>query len=429
MIFAVAWNRFLNLMHDRAAFVLAFVVPIVFFSVFALIFGGTRSATRRVGLILVDEDSSENSRRFAAALTAEKGLAVETTRAVAGSPKAIPYDRGSAVAAVREGKVSVALVIPKEFGQSPLTFGGRPEGKKARLILYADTADPVAPQLVTGVLQRVVVTALPGALAQAGMEAMDRWGGGLTLEQRETLEKNIAMIPTPTASGSPASGAASAQTPGFLDVEVQDVLGETKKNPTATLLAAGLGVMFLLFSAAGAGGALIEEAESGTLDRILATRVTMTPLLLGKLLYLFSVAFMQLTVMFVWGEIFFGVELHRHIWGFLIMSIATGLATSSFGLVLAGLSRSRMQLVALSNLIILVMSAVGGSMVPRYLLSESIQKLGLWTINAWAIDGFLKVFWREEPLTHLWPQVLVLLAAAVGLFLLARRLAGRWERA
>jgi ABC-2 type transport system permease protein len=49
------------------------------------------------------------------------------------------------------------------------------------------------------------------------------------------------------------------------------------------------------------------------------------------------------------------------------------------------------------------------------------------TINAWAIDGFQKVFWREEPLTHLWPQVTVLLGVALALFLLARRAARRWE--
>ncbi|HEX7253012.1 MAG TPA: ABC transporter permease, partial [Thermoanaerobaculia bacterium] len=225
------------------------------------------------------------------------------------------------------------------------------------------------------------------------------------------------------ASGEPPD----ARDMGFFDLDVQDVLGQTKQNPTATILAAGLGVMFLLFSATGAGGALIEEAESGTLDRILSTRVSMTPLLTGKLVYLSSVAVAQLTVMFVWGELFFSVDLHHHVAGFLIMSVATALACSSFGLVLAALSRSRMQLVALSNLTILVMSAVGGSMVPRYFLSETIQKLGLWTINAWAIDGFVKVFWREEPLTHLWPQVLVLVGAAVALFLLARRLARRWE--
>jgi ABC-2 type transport system permease protein len=66
-------------------------------------------------------------------------------------------------------------------------------------------------------------------------------------------------------------------------------------------------------------------------------------------------------------------------------------------------------------------------MFPRYLLSASVQKIGLVTLNAWAIDGFMKVFWRDAPLLALAPQVAFLLAAAVVLFILARRLARRWE--
>jgi ABC-2 type transport system permease protein len=305
---------------------------------------------------------------------------------------------------------------------------GTSPAERPRLILFADSADPVAPPLLIGLLQKVVMTSMPDAMAQAGIGAMDRWAGGLTAQQRERLEEGIRKLRSSAPAGSGAAPP-SERSPSLIDVDVQDILGQTKKNPTSAILAAGLGVMFLLFSAAGAGGALIEEAESGTLDRILSTRVSMTPLLIGKLLYLSTVAVVQLTVMFVWGEIFFGVELHQHAAGFLIMSVATALACSTFGLVLAAISRSRMQLVALSNLIILVMSAVGGSMVPRYFLSEKIQKIGLWTINAWAIDGFLKVFWREEPLSHLWPQVSVLLGASVLLFAAARRLARRWETA
>src|SRR5262249_28760051 len=87
--------------------------------------------------------------------------------------------------------------------------------------------------------------------------------------------------------GAGAGGRAPAPADGGpVAVERRDVLGERKKNPMVAFYAAGIGVMFLLFSAAGAGGALIEEAESGTLDRILATRVSMTKLLLGKLTYL-----------------------------------------------------------------------------------------------------------------------------------------------
>ena len=66
-------------------------------------------------------------------------------------------------------------------------------------------------------------------------------------------------------------------------------------------------------------------------------------------------------------------------------------------------------------------------MFPRFLMPAAMQKAGLFTINAWAIDGFTKVFWRELPISSLGPQVGVLLAVGVVLFLVARRIARRWE--
>ena len=54
------------------------------------------------------------------------------------------------------------------------------------------------------------------------------------------------------------------------------------------------------------------------------------------------------------------------------------------------------------------MSALGGSMFPRFLMSETMQRIGLVTFNAWALDGYLKVFWRDAPIWELWPQVAVL---------------------
>ena len=82
MIFAVARTHFAKLKRDRAAFVLAFVVPVVFFSVFASIFGGSssRAATRQIPVVIVDEDRTANSARFIAALKREKGLRVVDSR-------------------------------------------------------------------------------------------------------------------------------------------------------------------------------------------------------------------------------------------------------------------------------------------------------------------------------------------------------------
>jgi ABC-2 type transport system permease protein len=75
------------------------------------------------------------------------------------------------------------------------------------------------------------------------------------------------------------------------------------------------------------------------------------------------------------------------------------------------------------------MSALGGSMFPRFLMSAGMQKLGLLTFNAWALDGYLKVFWRQAPIWQLWPQVLVLVALTAVFLGIARILARRWETA
>ena len=427
-ILAVAKNRLMNLKRDRAAFVLAFVLPVAFFSIFAGIFAGSsKSATRRIEVLVVDEDQTENSWRFVAGLKRENGLDVQAAAAPEKGGQAVPYTAASAEAAVRRGDAPVAVIVPKGFGARPIALGAGASPPK--ITVLADSADPIAPQVLSGLIQKVVMTSMPAAMARAGMDEVDKWSGGLTPEQKARLEESLGSLDAETPPGQPAAPNAQADFGGLVAVETRDVVGETKTNPTVAFYAAGFGVMFLLFSAAGAGGALIEEAESGTLDRILSTKVDMTRLLLGKLVYLAGVGIVQLTLMFVWGALVFGVELASHIPGFAVMTVSTALACSTFGLMLASLCRSRMQLVALANLSILLMSALGGSMFPRFLMPEKMQKIGLVTLNAWAIDGFQKIFWRDEPVSHVWPQVTVLVSIGIVFFLIARKVAQRWEAA
>ncbi len=73
------------------------------------------------------------------------------------------------------------------------------------------------------------------------------------------------------------------------------------------------------------------------------------------------------------------------------------------------------------------MSALGGSMVPRYVMSQSLRDAGLWTFNAWALDGYDKVFWRDMPALELWPQMSVLMISGTVFLFLARLSAVRWE--
>jgi ABC-2 type transport system permease protein len=409
MILSVMRAGWMNLRRDRAALMLGFVVPIVFFSIFAGMFAGRRT-TPKVSVVVADEDRSANSKRLIEALRVEPALKVSVAQSTA-----------DAAALVKRGSVPVVIIIPKGFGATRIRFGQKSDAPAFRLL--TDSADPIAPQVANGMLQKTVLTAMPELMMDGGIEAMEKWSGGLTPQQRAELDRNMTWLRTQPAAKKQQAGGE------LINITMTDVVGQSKRNPVVALYAAGIGVMFLLFTASNAGGALLEEAESGTLDRILTTRLSLTQLMLGKLAYIWTLGTMQLLVMFVWAAVVFKLELIRHLGGFAIMAVATTLATSAFGLFLASLARTRAQLGAVSTLVVLTVSALGGSMFPRFLMPEWVQKAGLVLFNSWALDGFTNVFWRDEPVATLIGPVAVLLAYAVVFFFIARQLTRRWEMA
>lgn len=433
-MFAIVRTALTALRRDRASLALSFVLPIAFFSIFAMVFSGQRDTIPRVQLIVVDEDHSPASGELVRGLEREGSLLV-STHPDAKSKKDAPanYTATTAEAAVTAGDVPVALIIPAGWGAHPVAFDLNAE-QGPKLQLLNDQSDAIAPQIVNGLLQKAAMTSMPASMASEGMQYTEKYLGTLTPEQRKRSSENLARLeqlqkqeaakPDPGNSAQPGS---SGFGNGIVAVDTRAVVGEHQNKNLISFYAAAIGVMFLLFTASGAAGSLLEEAESGTLDRVLSSRITMTTLLAGKLTFNTLLAFAQLVVMFLWGWAVFHLDFFTHIPGFLVMGLCTAFAVAAFGILLASMCHTRGQLGAVSTLLILVMSAIGGSMFPRYMMPEAMQKAGLFTINAWAIDGFTKVFWRDLPLTSLWPQVATLVATGTVLFVVARRIARRWE--
>ena len=421
MILTMLRIGWLNLKRDRVAQLLTFLLPVVFFSIFALVFGNQGETTSRVRAAVVDEDDSPWSRAVVQALAAEGGLRVRTT--TTGRPDGAPLTRDSAEALVREGTVPVAVILPKGLGAAP-RFWTAPGGAETPAVqLLADVSDPIAPQVVRGLLQKVSFTAAPETMALEGLGMFEKFGGALTPAQRAIVSQWTAEVQQ-NPGGAPAAGDDAFGIP----VEIVNVLQPGGGSQAGiSFYAAGIGVMFLLFSCAGAGGTLLEEEESGTLGRLVGSQAGLAGAITGKWLFITLMGITQLCVMFLWGALVFGLPLASHLPGFAVMTVVTAAAASAFGLVLATVSRSRAQLSGLSTIVILTMSALGGSMFPRFLMTDTMQQVGLVTFNAWALDGYLKVFWRNVPLVELWPQVAVLASIAVLLYLVARRLARRWE--
>ncbi|TAK15826.1 MAG: ABC transporter permease [Acidobacteria bacterium] len=410
-----------NLRRDRVVQAMAFLLPVLFFSIFALVFGQQRDPTSKVSIALVDEDQTEYSRRLAKALSEEGALSVRTHAEKDGTGPLLTRETGTAL--VKDGIVPVTVVLPKGLQSSP-SFGAD-NTNRVKVQILSDPSDPIAPQMVLGLLQKVGFTAAPDVMADQGMAMFEKYGGGLTAQQRAAVDDWKKELASPTASSTTQDVAE-----GFaLPAEIVNVMQANSFGgpSTVSFYAAGVGVMFLLFSCSGAGGSLLDEEESGTLGRLLGSRAGMNGVLAGKFVFIVLLAMTQMTVMFLWAALAFQLPLASHLAGFAVMTFFTAAAAASFGLVLATISRSRAQLSGISTILILTMSALGGSMFPRFFMSETMQKIGLVTFNAWALDGYIKVFWRNAAMTELWPQVLVLSALTVVFLTLARFFARRWE--
>jgi ABC-2 type transport system permease protein len=380
MIWTLMRINALRLLHNRVELLLTFVVPIAFFSIFAVIFGGGlgSGATPKIKVVAVDEVNSATSRAVIDSLHQSAGLRFMPGQSDPG------ITREQAEQMVRSGSITMAIVLTNGDGQ-------------LRTELFADASNQVAGQVVSALVARAMMmsTAKPPALFS---------GDGV---------QQVAAV--------------SEIPPAQPNIQIIDVIGAGKANPVVSMYAAGIAVMFLLFGATGGGGVLLEERESQTLDRLLSTQLSMDQLLIGKWFYLTFLGCLQVSVMFLWGQLVFGVDLLGHFDGFVMMTVVTASAAAAFGLFLATLCKTRGQLNGLSVILILTMSALGGSMVPRYVMSQQMREAGMWTFNAWALDGYDKVFWRDLPVSELTPQLSVLLLSGVGFLLVARLLAVRWE--
>ena len=221
MIATVFKISLLSVLRDRVALVLTFVLPLVFFSVFAVVFVPMDTASfQAVKTIVVAEQGPSFASRLAERMAAQPGVEI-TLRA--------PGEREAAVADVRAGRAAVVLILPA--GLQP-ALPGVTSGS-GQVELHADRSHPLAAELVRG----LVLASAAELLTESSIGGAEDPGSGL------------------------------------FPVRVIDALGASGKRPSISFFAAGLGVMFLMFAVTGRSSILLEERENGVLGRLMAARV------------------------------------------------------------------------------------------------------------------------------------------------------------
>ncbi|MDX1927956.1 MAG: ABC transporter permease [Pirellulaceae bacterium] len=411
MIWTVCQISILRLWNNKQELVLAFVVPMIFFSIFALVFSrGVGQTVSQVRVAFVDDDQSRKS--LAIIREACSHPEIKLVTGIGRTSTDWPIDKLSRTLISRRN-VEVVVHIPHGFTTQ------NPDAPTLSIHLFNEGVNPIGHRLVQASLAESIAMQL----------------SAISLAATKPVRPEVVFASTSAASTNAASNSKPSTTTQGLESSEPAVFksvnafASNKHQPKVAMVAAGIAVMFLLFSANGAGASLLEEREAGTLGRLLSSRLSLNELLIGKWLYITGLGCTQLFAMFAWGQIVFQVDMTGHLAGFAAMTFATSAACASFALFLASLCKSRQQLHGVSVVLVLTMSAIGGSMVPRYIMSDTMKQLGKFTFNGWALDGFQKVFWYDLPLSEIRLEVFILLSITLLLGLVASILARRWGAA
>jgi ABC-2 type transport system permease protein len=401
-IIAITLKELKVLWLDREALALLFAMPMFFILVMSFALEGVFQAGSRghpIEILVVHKNGGRLADQAIADLKRMEGLILIETY------EGILLTSDKAEQLIRKGVYPLALLFPEGYTERVLQTSKDPQKEKATVYLLSDPAMNL--QLlatVKGAIQgtielRVLLARVPQRLKEMfgtleGMEGqLDKLLGDTDVSKRE--RSNVDFIHT---------------FPKGYNVGRRPTATE-QNVPAYTIF----GVFFIVLTLS---SSFLQEKRDGTFQRILAAPLSKTALLIGKLLPYYLVNLVQIGLMFSIGVVVFGIKL-GDLPALVIVSLALAAAANGLGLLVAALGKTEAQVNGLSVLLAITLSALGGMMVPTFIMPDLMKTLSLFTPHAWALAGYHDIIIRGLGTKDILTEMSVLLGFASIFFVIA----------
>jgi len=355
-----------------------FIMPAIFILIMSLALADSLSGQASLAYAVLNLDDTPVSHALDARLGNVDLLKKSAT----------PASEEDARQRVRAGEIAFAVVIPQGFAHQ-IESNQTPE---LRFL-----ADPAVPNMVrNGFRQHVEAAATRVWLTHA----LERLGVSMMLPE---LRQATEHIGTPEivfeAVGNKGNEAAAV-----LPSSVQ-------QNVPAWL------IFSMFFVVIPISAVFIGERQRGTLQRLHAQRVPFSFVLAGKFVPFVAVNQMQAVAMVAvgrWlvplcgGEALTLPGNAAALVALSMLSLAVGVAAVGWALFIASLARSSEQATILGGVGNILMGAIGGIMVPRFVMPASMQAWTQLSPMNWALEGFHQVMLRQGSIADVLPAVCAL---------------------
>lgn len=154
--------------------------------------------------------------------------------------------------------------------------------------------------------------------------------------------------------------------------------------------------VFILFSSIPCMKLLTEERRMGILTRLNAAPTGSWETVLSKLVLSFLISSVQFIIIYSFIVIVGGEYLMASIGQVILVFIFTTLACGAFSLFIASIAGSGGSADLITNLSILLMAIVGGSLFPLAALPDACRAISVFTINRWSTEGFLNALYTDS---------------------------------
>lgn len=174
---------------------------------------------------------------------------------------------------------------------------------------------------------------------------------------------------------------------------------ETKANSVQQSVPSWL-VFSMFFILIPISNTFINEKNFGTISRIRSINVSLFPILASKIIPYFIINQIQVIIMILIGIYFipiFGGDslvINGNYLLIFCMSSAISIAAICFALFIANISKTTEEATSIGGVINIIFAALGGIMVPKFVMPEFMQNITSYSPMSWGLEGLLEIFVR-----------------------------------